>query len=152
MQITTALNHEKRLLTDASAIFSSARWGGDSHAELLKRIHTRIYQDPAYQKCPRWVRANVNRRIRDNFDGIYQPQLSGNDLEKIASTGDTSRVPYVRWQLRVDGKHTSSNEISDRRANGDPDIWSRVEGAHIWNHRPERTYSDGGWQNTSQKA
>jgi hypothetical protein len=42
------------------------------------------------------------------------------------------------WQLYVDGIPLTSNEISDRRAAGDENIWLRVKGRHEWRgtHEP----------------
>jgi hypothetical protein len=42
----------------------------------------------------------------------------------------------------------TSNDICKRRADGDENIWKRVVGQHVWNHKPKRGFSEPkGWDN-----
>ena len=142
MRIETTLNHEHRLLSLVSDIFSSARWGASSHAELLETIGKRIYADSAWKRIPSWCRGRIEQRIRDEHSGMYSPRVSASDLDKLRfGKLHPADIPYVKWELKVDGQPVTSDEISKRRAAGDEGIWDRVKGSHVWNHRPEKTYN-----------
>jgi hypothetical protein len=143
MKIETAMNHESRLKQLAGDVFWFARHGGQSHSDILKRIIERVYGDPSYGRVPGWVTQRLKQRIDDLYNRIYKPDLSASDLRRVLESGSDADVPYVRWQLRVDGKYVTRDEIALLRAAGDEEIWQRVEGAHIWNHKPHLLYSNG---------
>lgn len=44
------------------SIYSTARVSASPHAEILDQISTRIYGDPAWKKCPEWVRVAIGER------------------------------------------------------------------------------------------
>ena len=150
MKISTALNHQTRLSSLTADIVASGRYGASTHAEILERVKSHVYSDPSWALCPSWVHDRVQTALTIALDGLYAPKISGNDLMRLLSQEPADRIPvaYVRWQLRVDGEFTTSDEISRKRADGDDDIWKRVEGAHIWNHRPENVYGVTGWKST----
>ena len=150
MKITTAINHRDRLLGHVREAFHLARLCASPNAQIREMISKRIYTDSAWPSLPGWVSQRVSNMILDEYQRIYAPVLGAAQLERLlaAPRGDASRlVPYVRWQLRLDGAHVNSDQICAISREHDPDVWQRVEGAHIWNHKPNhKPYGDGGWQ------
>lgn len=145
MQRKTAYNHLRRLERQVESVFCFARISGLSHQTVLDEIQGRVWLDPAYKRCPGWVRERLSERIGIYFGLVYRAVLHGNDADALWAGDGRPHPEYVRWQLRVDGEHIDTDEIIRRRKAGDEDIWARVEGAHIWNHRPDRLYGDG-WE------
>jgi hypothetical protein len=46
------------------------------------------------------------------------------------------------WVLYLDGKPTTSDEISKARENGDTTAWGRVCGRHEWRNHPGKTFTE----------
>jgi hypothetical protein len=118
-------------------------------------LKERVYDDPAWKKVPGWVRRSVWHRTEYLSKNLYYPKLHAKELEKLldkARKGEpTKPVAYLRWALRVDGVEMDCDEIIRRREAGDEDIWNRVEGAHIWNHKPENPFSPWSLTNGQKK-
>jgi len=148
MKFTTAYNHRDRLRSLLRDTFSSARYGAMTHADLLKMLADRIYSDSGYKRAPSWVASSLHDLSNELHSGMYHPVLRGSDLVKLAVGAiKPESIAYVRWAMRVDGIERDSDWVSARREAGDDDVWQRVMGAHVWNHRPDRLYS-GGWELT----
>jgi hypothetical protein len=109
----------------------------------LKR---QIYDDPAWKLVPGWVQSNIFALVNDLLGQIYKPDLHASELDKLlasARNGEPAKpVAYVRWKISVDGEEQTTDQISKRRAAGEENIWQRTVGAHVWNHKPERLFSD----------
>lgn len=150
MRITTALYHERLFLERIQEILWSTRRGGRAHGWALKQWAKRIVEDPAWKRVPRWVQQKVHDRFSEGLRQMYTVVEHHSDYEQRLANATAGRevkpAAFVRWQLRVDGEFTTIDEISARRQAGDEDIWKRVEGAHIWNHKPENTYDSCGWK------
>lgn len=155
MRITTAMNHERRMLGHVGEILAWVRLGGHSHSWALEQRRTRVFEDSAWKRVPSWVQRRVNERFGDGLKQMEMVVMHYGSYEHAMAQAlarvDPAPAAYVRWQLRVDGEHVTSNQICERCKAGDEDIWNRVEGAHIWNHHtPTRLYSDS-WTSCSCK-
>lgn len=154
MRITTSMNHRDRLLAIVEETFHFARVCGFSNSAIRKRIAERVHADSAWPKLPYWAQNRVSHKALDEYQEVYRPKLYARDLESLLALEADKRslVPYVRWQLRVDGEHVTSSQIIAMREAGDENVWDRVEGAHIWNHRPKlQPYTDAGWRFLNKK-
>ena len=135
MKITTALNHERRLVGLAGEVYFLARLSGSTHESLLERLQARVYSDPAWPKVPAWVQAKVFA-VAWQHD-FYRPSLHAKEFERmLADSRDGKPVKpaaYLRWQHRIKstGERVSSSEVSERGC------WAEIESAHVWNHKPE---------------
>lgn len=83
------------------------------------------------------------------MDALYKPDIHHHDLERLLAQPADQRkpLPYIRWQLRLAGQHMTFDEISAYCAEHGQEHWQQVEGAHIWNHRPDRAF--GPWTKTN---
>jgi len=117
----------------------------------MAEFKSRVTDDPAWRRVPQWVRERVHNRYMDWNRSLYQPNLSGAELDKLladaAAGREVKQPPYLVSRLRVDGEIVTSDQICAMRAAGDEDAWYRVEGAHVWTHTGE-PFGDGGWKRT----
>lgn len=150
MKITTAMNHRDRFKSQVNGAYYWCRHSGWLHEKLLTQLREKVYEDPAWNKVPGWVRRDIYNLTDHLSRGLYFPNLTQRELNHLLAKArageETKPVAYLRWALRVDGVEVTSDEIIKRREAGDEDIWKRVEGAHVWNHKPDHTFS--GWTNT----
>jgi hypothetical protein len=155
MRIETAMNHRTILLQRTSDIYHSARLSGSTHETILSNIKTTVYDDERWARVPEWVRSAVTQFGSECLDRIYRPDLHAGELERAleraVTKGEKEVFPYVRWQLRVHGKHATCDEISAMREAGETDVWTHVEGAHIWNHKEFDTPFSGKWQKSQSR-
>ena len=142
MKRSTASNHLQRWSEFVNDTFSQARHFALSHSEIIENLKNKVYSDPAWEKVPSWVRERISSKREHLFDQLYCAVIHGEDLKRVIN--GTFVPAFVRWQLRVDGEFVSCEEISRRRGDGDEDIWNRVEGAHVWNHKPNKSFGKWG--------
>lgn len=60
MKHSTAYNHLKRFESIVNSIHSAALIYCPTHAEILDQVKTKVYSDPAWPKCPSWVKQSVS--------------------------------------------------------------------------------------------
>lgn len=145
MKGRTADNHLRRLKRLAYEAHSSIRHAGGTFDELLAE-RSKIRNDPALAKCPGWVGARLHEYMDLLFNQLHVAVLHADQVDALVA-GKGQPPAFLRWRLRVDGKFVTSDEICEQRAAGDEDIWMRVEGAHVWNHKPERAFNE--WKKTT---
>ena len=154
MRTSTAYNHLQRLTARLHDAYHFARLSAWTHSRLLERLQETVWNDAALAKCPSWVREMLTERSSVAYHALYRPALCAAEYERNiakAMAGQPIKpLAYVRHALRVDGVEYASEGISALRANGDEDVWLRVEGAMVWNHRPDRLFSDE-WKRTASQ-
>jgi len=154
MKWSTADNHLRRITGLIEQVYSHARRGGLSHEYILVEVK-RVMKDAGLARCPGWVHTTLRERSSRLLHEVYRPMLYAAEAERLlarARAGEPEEpLAYVRWALRVDGVETTSAVICERREAGDESIWERVEGAHVWNHKPENTFSPWGSTNPGER-
>jgi hypothetical protein len=151
MHSTTAYNHLERLSRVQADILMRHRSAASTHDAILAEMKARVFDDPARNKLSREYLAILSERFHAGMRELYSPNIGYADLERMLAAArkgeDVKPLAYLRWALRVDGVETTSADICARRAAGDDGIWDRVEGAYVWNHKPDRPFSP--WERTA---
>ena len=152
MHIGTACNHDRRYEGIIADIGRIVRSTGASHSDMLAMREARLFKDRAWSRVPHWVRDRAFLRFDAMYRGLYCLNISPSQYDRnLALAIDRQDVPepaYLRWALRLDGivhLDCSKGVIEHIERDGlDRDAaWKRVEGAHIWNHKRNRTFD--GW-------
>lgn len=148
MRGATAHKHYTRLAGVQREIFGLCRISGESLAWLLAARQRRVYEDPAFGKIPAYYREILSALWHEEFDRLHRPVIYLNEYNALgaAAPGKFPPAQCLRWQLRLDGVFTTTAEVSAKDS-VDPDVWKRLEGTHIWNHKPERPFTP--WEGTS---
>jgi len=121
MRTSTAHNHLQRLSGILVSIYSSARWGASSHADILERMRAKVWHDPALRSTPSWVRMLLVER-------------SGVALSDLYRANPDSGPPSLVWTLFLDGQPIAFNDVPSERMQD-------LRGAHTWSHRPGRCFA-----------
>jgi len=72
MQTSTAYNHLTRLKSRIDSIYSAARSYRSPHSDILEKMKSEIWEDPALKKCPSWVRASLSNHSGAKLDEIHR--------------------------------------------------------------------------------
>jgi hypothetical protein len=111
MKISTAYNHQRRLMNTMCAIYAGAVYSRPNHRDLCAEVVAKVWEDSALKRCPSWVHHGLM---------IYRNQLS----ERI--------YDHLRWGFKgVDGvirESYSDLSESDRAAVNRGDL----QGRHYW--------------------
>lgn len=75
MRITTALNHFERFASIIRDTYSAARSYQKPHAWILERLAKEVYQDPAWKKCPAWVRDKAKQVNCECLRNVQRNQI-----------------------------------------------------------------------------
>ena len=68
MNSNTARNHHDRLLTRLRDCISEHF----SHDTILEMVTRKVINDPAWKKCPSWVRESISARWSERIDAAYR--------------------------------------------------------------------------------
>ena len=74
MKLSTALNHEQRLINQIDSIYSNVIASKAGHGDILASMKAQVWSDPGLKRCPHWVHhglivhaATWRRRIYDHL-------------------------------------------------------------------------------------
>lgn len=99
MKTSTAFNHYTRFRSALDAIYSTAKCAASPHAKILDQITERIYKDPAWHKCPAWVRTAIGERSHLHLQYLHRDAV----LWAFPDAGDGMQI-RVYEQLTPEGR------------------------------------------------
>lgn len=132
MRVTTAYNHCQRFLKYQADVYARARQFGMTYAELMGNIQRQVYDDPAWSRCPGWVRDKVHTVGHEKLAMLYLVCENIHLVQRRINEG----LPFecLIWKLRYKGQKYDCwddlvKEHPDARENhGD------VQSTYVWNH------------------
>mgnify|MGYP001613078948 CR=1 FL=1 len=112
------------------------------HARLASTVRDVYASGHAFAWTHETERAEMARRVYSTRDyAKLTPYYCGKIAGLRECLADQRYQRDLKWQLYLDGEPCTSAEISAKREAGDAGVWDRVEGAHVWAHKPECFYS-----------